>query len=95
MNDALDECRSDIQRDLLSLIAEISRCGPIFVTSRPFVNEIAKAFARWPSIEVEAHDSDLEMYVLDAIDRSETCYELDTDSKLHMAAMVSRRAQHM
>ncbi|KAL8867466.1 MAG: hypothetical protein Q9174_005648, partial [Haloplaca sp. 1 TL-2023] len=93
--DALDECRTDIRRDLLNLIADLSKCGSIIVTSRPFVNEIAKAFSSWPCIEVKAHNSDLERYILDAIDRSETCYELDRASKLHVAAMLSQRAQHM
>ena len=96
--DALDECdeRTSRKRFLLFL-AELQQTPSIrlFVTSRPYPEDIQKAFGQAPQIVVEASVADLRKYLRRRIEESDTAGIVDEDFKQHLVETIAKGAQKM
>jgi hypothetical protein len=67
--DALDECDNQHRSMVLQLLRQLEDIPNvrIFVTSRPYPQDIRTALSSSPQIEIKAHDSDLRQYMLQEV----------------------------
>jgi len=63
--DALDECNTQERRRFLDAIKPLAKMDSVrlFVTARPHVEDIRRAFDNQPVMEIKATDNDLRLYL--------------------------------
>ena len=96
--DALDECDEAMRRKhFLPFLAALQKIPSIrlFVTSRPYPEDIRKALDPAPQIHVQASDADLRMYLRRKIEESGNADIIDEDFKQRLIDTVTRGAQGM
>ncbi|KAL9038606.1 MAG: hypothetical protein Q9180_003033 [Flavoplaca navasiana] len=93
--DALDECESKCRAGLLSLLDDLKIYAKLFVTSRPYPDNIREAFNCGPQIEVKAHSPDLERYISEQIRGSDMSDEIDDTFRAEMVTKIVQSAQDM
>ena len=96
--DALDECDEAMRRKhFLPFLAALQKIPSIrlFVTSRPYPEDIRKALDPAPQIHVQASDADLRMYLRKKIEESGSADIIDEDFKQRLIDTVTRGAQGM
>lgn len=93
--DALDECESKSRNRLLNLLDELKKCAKVFVTSRPYPDEIRKAFRCTPQIEIKAHSADLERYINGQIEGSEIIDDIGDAFRKQLVSKIVQNAQEM
>ena len=93
--DALDECESKCRAGLLSLLNDLKKYAKLFVTSRPYPDNIREAFNCGPQIEIKAHSPDLERYISEQIRSSDMSDEIDDTFRAEMVTKIVRSAQDM
>ena len=96
--DALDECDEATRRKyflpFLAALQKIPRVR-LFVTSRPYPEDIRKALDPAPQIHVQASDADLRMYLRRRIEDSGNADIIDEEFKQHLIDTVTKGAQKM
>ncbi|KAM0554851.1 hypothetical protein ACHAPJ_006586 [Fusarium lateritium] len=92
--DALDECASDYQQDLLHLLGSIrdTRCR-LFVTSRPFQNR--DLFESYPLIRITTSKRDVELFVTSHLEKSAARNDVDILRKVTDAITESSKNHGM
>ena len=96
--DALDECDAKNHRqDFLKALKTLRTHSnySIFVTSRPYPEDIKEDLKGAPQIIIGAHDDDLERYISREIENSDNIDEIDADFKIEIIMRVSQAAQNM
>ncbi|KAL8836267.1 MAG: hypothetical protein Q9176_006416 [Flavoplaca citrina] len=93
--DALDECESRCRAGLLSLLDDLKEYAKLFVTSRPYPDNIREAFNCGPQIEIKAHSLDLERYISEQIRSSDMSDEIDDTFRAEMVTKIVQSAQDM
>ena len=96
--DALDECDEAMRRKyFLPFLAALQKIPSIrlFVTSRPYPEDIRRALDPAPQIHVQASDADLRMYLRRRIEESGNADIMDEDFKQRLIDTVTRGAQGM
>lgn len=96
--DALDECDEAMRRKyFLPFLATLQQTSRIrlFVTSRPYAEDIRKALDPVPQINVQASDADLRKYLRRRIEDSDNADIIDEDFRQHLIETVARGAQNM
>ncbi|KAL8979378.1 MAG: hypothetical protein Q9205_005271 [Flavoplaca limonia] len=93
--DALDECESKCRAGLLSLLDDLKKYAKLFVTSRPYPDNIREAFNCGPQIEIKAHSPDLERYISEQIRSSDMSDEIDDTFRAEMVTKIVQSAQDM
>ena len=96
--DALDECDEAMRRrHFLPFLAALQKIPSIrlFVTSRPYPEDIRKALHPAPQIHVQASDADLRMYLRRRIEESGNADIIDEDFKQRIIDTVTKGAQGM
>lgn len=96
--DALDECDERTSRKRFLLFLATLQQTPsirLFVTSRPYPEDIQKAFDPAPQITVEASDADLRKYLRRRIEDSSSADIIDEGFKLHLVETIAKGAQKM
>ena len=96
--DALDECdaknhRKDFWKALETLRTHSN--FSIFLTSRPFPEDIKENLKGAPQIIIGAHDDDLERYISGEIESNDNIEEIDADFRTEIITRVSQAAQNM
>lgn len=94
--DALDECDEAMRRKhFLPFLAALQKISSIrlFVTSRPYPEDIRNALDPVPQIHVQASDADLRMYLRRKIEESGNADIIDEDFKQRLIDTVTRGAQ--
>lgn len=93
--DALDECESKSRNGLLNLLYELTDCAKVLVISRPYPEEIRKAFGRTPQIEIKAHSTDLELYINRQIEDSDIVDDINDTFRKQLVSKIVQSAQEM
>lgn len=96
--DALDECdEGQSRKHFLLFLATLQQTPSIrlFVTSRPYPEEIRKAFGSAPQVTVEASDADLRKYLRRKIEDSDSAVIIDEGFKQHLVETIAKGAQKM
>ncbi|KAL8786768.1 MAG: hypothetical protein Q9213_002589 [Squamulea squamosa] len=93
--DALDECNPIYVKGLLRLVNEIRDYAKIFITSRPYPEDLRKHFEKSPRIEIKAHRADLEKYLDQQIKQSDICDEMDDTLQAEIVGRIIVSAQNM
>ena len=96
--DALDECDEATRRKyILPFLAALQKIPRVrlFVTSRPYPEDIRKALDPAPQIHVQASDADLRMYLRRRIEDSGNADIIDEEFKQHLIDIVTNGAQKM
>ena len=96
--DALDECDESMRRkSFLPFLATLQQTPKIrlFITSRPYPEDIRKALGRAPQVTVEASDADLKKYLRRMIDESANAEIIDEDFRETLIETVAKDAQKM
>ncbi|KAL8852925.1 MAG: hypothetical protein Q9221_002175 [Calogaya cf. arnoldii] len=93
--DALDECESTCRKGLLKHLHELKGFAKVFVTSRPYPDDIREAFRCTPQIEIKAHHADLERYVNEKIINSDVSDEIDDAFQKDIVRKIVQGAQEM
>ena len=96
--DALDECDEAMRRKhFLPFLAALQKIPSIrlFITSRPYLEDIRKALDPAPQIHVQASDTDLRMYLRRRIEESGNADIIDEDFKQRLIDTVTKGAQGM
>lgn len=96
--DALDECDfSKHRKALLQTLHDLSQLPQtrLLVTSRSHIQDIAKSFHRIPQIVIEAHDEDLEEYLLAELRTSPGSDDLDEELTEKIRSKIKQRAKGM
>ena len=96
--DALDECDEAMRRkSFLPFLATLQQAPKIrlFITSRPYPEDIRKALGAAPQVTVEASDADLKKYLRRRIDESASAEIIDEHFKHNLIETVAKRAQKM
>lgn len=96
--DALDEC--DAARYRPSLLKTLQRLregsAKLFVTSRPFANDIKKSFSEGPQIQISAQGSDVRKYLQEKISNNEAAEDImDRHLRLEILTTISEGANGM
>ena len=96
--DAVDECDGSKQRPTLLKTLDIiqKEAAKVFVTSRPYSDDIRRAFAQGPQIQINARTSDIRIY-LEAKIHDNTAAEDIMDKRLMMeiVSVISEGASGM
>ena len=96
--DALDECDEAMRRiHFLPFLATLQKTPRIrlFVTSRPYPEDIWKALDPVPQISVQASDADLRKYLRRRIEDSGNADIIDEDFRQRLIETVTKGAQKM
>lgn len=96
--DALDECDQIIhRRNLINCLRSLqsSPLISIFITSRSHIEDTNNFFDKASKIVIEAHETDLEKYLLREIEQSDIFEIIDKDFKEEIVQRVSKAAQSM
>lgn len=96
--DALDECDEAMRRkSFLDFLVTLQRTSRIrlFVTSRPYPEDVRKALDPVPQISVQASDADLRKYLRRRIEDSGNADIIDEDFRQHLIETVAKGAQKM
>ncbi|CAL8581268.1 hypothetical protein XPA_006968 [Xanthoria parietina] len=93
--DALDEYESKSRKGLLNLLYELKDYAKVFVSSRPYPEEIRKAFGRTPQIEIKAHSTDLELYINRQIEDSDIVDDINDTFRKQLVSKIVQSAQEM
>lgn len=67
----------------------------LFITSRPYPEDIRKTFNPTPQVTVQASDADLKKYLRRMIEDSGNADIIDKDFRQHLIETVAKRAQKM
>ena len=67
----------------------------LFITSRPYLEDIRKTFNPTPQVTVQASDADLKKYLRRMIEDSGNADIIDKDFRQHLIETVAKRAQKM
>ena len=96
--DALDECDEGLHRKavlmLLSRLEESSKIR-LFVTSRPYPQDIRKAFDAASQITIEANDLDLRRFLSNTIDNCPNADIIDDVFRQQMIDDIARGAEKL
>lgn len=81
----------------MPFLATLQRTSRIrlFVTSRPYPEDVRKAFDPVPQISVQASDADLRKYLRRRIEDSGNADIIDEDFRQHLIEAVAKGAQKM
>ena len=96
--DALDECDEAMRRKHFTpFLAALQKIPSIrlFITSRPYPEDIRKALDPAPQIHIQASDTDLRMYLRRRIEESGNADIIDEDFKQRLIDTVTKGAQGM
>ena len=95
--DALDECSPERRRQVLKVLKRLHEVQAIsiFVTSRPYPEDVMKAFEQFPNITIEARDPDIRKYVRTEIDNYHNLDDTDQDFKEDIVIKLSQKAHNM
>ena len=96
--DALDECDEGTrQKHTLPFLGTLQKNPRIrlFVTSRPFPEDIRKALNLAPQITVQASDADLRKYLRRRIEDSANADIIDEDFRQYLIEKITKRARKM
>ena len=95
--DALDECSPERRRRVLQALKRLHEVQSIsiFVTSRPYPEDVMKAFEPYPNIAIEARDPDIRKYVRTEIDNYHKLDETDQNFKEDIVIKLSQKAHNM
>ena len=96
--DALDECDEAMRRKhFLPFLARLQQIPRIrlFITSRPYPDDIRKALDLTPQVVVQASDADLRKYLRIVIEHSGNADIIDEDFRQHLIKTVAKGAQKM
>ncbi len=96
--DALDECdvrthRKHFLKSLETLRTKSS--SRIFITSRPYPDDIKKSLESAPQIIISADDEDLQRYISRELDNSDNLEVIDEELREKIIMVVSQAAQKM
>ena len=96
--DALDECDEEMRRKhFLPFLAALQKAPRIrlFITSRPYPEDIGKALGAAPQVTVEASDADLRKYLQKRIEESGSAENIDEEFRRYLIDTVAKGAQKM
>ncbi len=95
--DALDECNKSQRNAVLRVLSNISECSriSIFVTTRPYAEDIAKAFKGSHKILIEAKPSDITKYVYNKIGNSDGFDTFDNGFRNLIVEKISQGSHQM
>ncbi|KAI9807287.1 MAG: hypothetical protein M1833_000030 [Piccolia ochrophora] len=96
--DALDECEGvNNRKDFLQFLRSLEGTSVrVFVTSRPYLDDIKKTLSSSPHLKIEARDSDIEKYIINRIAKEEAIEDLiDESLKEEMIHTIVTGAQGM
>ncbi|KAL8673746.1 MAG: hypothetical protein Q9168_001853 [Polycauliona sp. 1 TL-2023] len=93
--DALDEGDSKCREEFRKHIDDLKGSAKIFVTSRPYPDDIREAFKHTPQIEIKAHSTDLERYINRQIRDSDMFDDIDDTFQKDIVRKIVRGAQEM
>lgn len=93
--DALDECVSKCRAGFLNLLDDLRGYAKLFVTSRPYPDDIREAFKCAPQIEIKAQSHDIESYINERIRGSDMSDEIDDLFREDMVTRIVQSAQDM
>ena len=95
--DALDECSPERRRPVLKALKRLHEVQSvsIFLTSRPYPEDVMKAFEPFPKIAIEARDPDIRKYVRTEIDSNHNLDDTDQDFKEDIVIKLSQKARNM
>lgn len=96
--DALDECDEATSRKRFLLFLATLQQTPsirLFVTSRPYPEDVRKAFEQSPQIMIEASDADLRKYLRRRIEDSGSADIIDQDFEQYLVETIAKGAQKM
>lgn len=95
--DALDECSPERRRPVLKALKRLHEVQSIsiFATSRPYPEDVMKAFEPFPNIAIEARDPDIRKYVRIEIDNNHNLDDTGAEFKEDIVIKLSRKARNM
>ena len=95
--DALDECNKSHRNEVLRVLSNMSEYPQvsIFVTSRPHVEDITKAFKKSQQIVIEAKPSDITKYVYNKIENSDGLDTFDIGFRNLVVEKISQGSHQM
>lgn len=93
--DALDECEPKSIKGVLDVVDFLQGKAKVLVTSRPYPEEISRAFQLSPQIEIKAHDADMRRYIVQQIEASDVCDEIDNNLREEVVEKIIDHAQEM
>lgn len=95
--DALDECDEARRKHFLLFLVTLQETPKIrlFVTSRPYPDDIRKVLDPAPQITVQASDGDLRKYLRRKIEDSSNADIIDEDFREYLIETVVKGAQNM
>ncbi|KAL8645740.1 MAG: hypothetical protein Q9226_007163 [Calogaya cf. arnoldii] len=95
MFDALDECESTCRKGLFKHLDELKGSAKVFVTSRPYPDDVREAFRCTSQIEIKAHSADIERYINERIRNSDISDDIDDAFQREIVKKVVQGAQEM
>ncbi|KAL8802592.1 MAG: hypothetical protein Q9200_006532 [Gallowayella weberi] len=93
--DALDECEPRYRSGILELIKLLKGYAKVFITSRPYPEDISKVLKSKPQIPIMAHSEDLERYIDQKIEDSDVCDEVDHNFRGDIIQKIIQSTQGM
>lgn len=96
--DALDECDINVHRtrflEFLKFLRQKTSVS-LFLTSRPYPEDVKKVFEDCAQITIKAEDADLRKYISKEIQRSEAADDIDEDFRREIVEKIVLGARHM
>ncbi|KAL8828698.1 MAG: hypothetical protein Q9191_002441 [Dirinaria sp. TL-2023a] len=95
--DALDECAASHRRKLLGFLSTARRQPSIriFITSRSYPEHIIKQFHPAQKLVIEADESDLRKYIIQAVEDSDNSEAIDNEFQQVIVERVCAAAKNM
>ncbi|KAL8686613.1 MAG: hypothetical protein Q9224_005392 [Gallowayella concinna] len=93
--DALDECEPGYRTGILEVIKILKGHAKIFITSRPYLEDISKGFKSSPQIPIKAHSEDLERFIDQKIEESDASDEMDHTFRGEIVQKIIESAREM
>ena len=95
--DALDECEASQRKKLLGFLCAARRkpCMRIFITSRSYPEHVITQFDPAQKTIIEADESDLRRYIMQAIEDSDNAEVIDSDFQQVIVDKVCAAAKNM
>ncbi|KAL8992921.1 MAG: hypothetical protein Q9169_006740, partial [Polycauliona sp. 2 TL-2023] len=93
--DALDECIANCRSAFLHHLKDLEDCAKVFVTSRPYPDDIREAFKCRPQIEIKAHRADLEKYITARFRGSDIFDDINDALRVEIVGKIIQSAQGM
>ncbi|CAI0646899.1 unnamed protein product [Colletotrichum noveboracense] len=92
--DALDECNQGRRRKLLQVVHQLAQCQSIklLITSRRHTPDIEASLGTYPQISIQAHDTDLKIYMQHLISEKDEYEIIDEDFANRIINQIITRA---